>query len=83
MLVLGLFDLACLHPRCFCFAYSNTVLNRNTPQISPICETRKVTVETISKQLEYITKSYIATIYNIILNLKLLYSSVPFSSLVL
>ena len=25
------------------------VLNRNIPQLSPVCETRKVTVETISK----------------------------------
>ena len=47
-----------------------------------LVETRKAIVEITSKQLEYITKSHIA-IYNIVLNLKRLYSLVPFSSLVL
>ena len=31
------------------------------PQKSPVCESRKATVETISKQLECITKGHIAT----------------------
>ena len=48
-----------------------------------VCETGKATAETILKQLEYITKRHIAMHNNIILNLKQLYSLVPFSSLVL
>ena len=60
-----------------------TVLNRNIPQMSPVCEARKVTVEIISKLLQYITKDYIANVYNIVLKLKQLYSLVLFSSLVL
>ena len=31
------------------------------PQINLVCKTRKVTVETISKLLEYNTKGHIAT----------------------
>ena len=51
--------------------------------MSLVCKTRKATVETILKQLEYFTKRHIGTNANIIvLNLKWLYSLVPFSSLV-
>ena len=46
--------------------YSITVLNRNLPQISPVHKSRKVTVEIILKQLEYITKGHIA-MYTIVL----------------
>ena len=52
--------------------------------MSLVCKTRKATIETISKQLEYVTKgTYGSNVYNIVLNLKQLYSLVPFSSLVL
>ena len=37
------------------------MLNINIPQKSLVCETRKATVETISKQLEYITEGHIRT----------------------
>ena len=52
--------------------------------MSLVRKTKKVTVETIPKQLEYVTKGHIAT-YTILffLNLKWLYFLVPFSSLVL
>ena len=33
----------------------------NIPQIGLVCDTRKVTVETILKQLECVTKGHIAT----------------------
>ena len=47
-------------------------------------ESRKSTVEAISKQLKYVTKDHIAMQTMItILNLKRFYSLVPFSSLVL
>ena len=42
------------------FRWSITVLNKNTPQMSLVCETRKATVETILKKLEYVTKGHIA-----------------------
>ena len=58
--------------------YYITVLNLNMPQKSLVCKTRKATVETISKQLEYITKGHIA-VQTIVLNLKRLYSLVPFT----
>ena len=46
--------------------------------MSLVCKSRKATVETISKQLKYITKSHIASNTNIIvLNLKLLYPLAP------
>ena len=55
----------------------------NIPKISLVCKTGKATVETISKQLEYITKGHMAVQINIVLNLIHLYSLVPFSSFVL
>ena len=58
------------------------MLNTNIPQKSLVCDTRKATVETILKQLEYITKDHIAVQNKIVLNLKWLYYLVPFSSLV-
>ena len=36
------------------------MLNTNIPQMSLVRKTRKFTVETISKYLEYITKGHIA-----------------------
>ena len=36
-------------------------VNTNVPQMRLACETRKVTVEAILKQLEYVTKGHIAT----------------------
>ena len=48
------------------------------PQLSPVCETRKVTAETISKCLGYVTKGHIrSNANNIVLNLKQLYSLAP------
>ena len=38
-----------------------TMLNRNIPQMNLVCKTRKPTVATILKQLEYVTKGHIAT----------------------
>ena len=46
--------------------------------MSPVLETRKVTVETI---LEYVTKGHIAAYTILFLNLKWFYSLVPFSTL--
>ena len=40
----------------------------------PVCETRKATVETILKQLQYVTKHHIAAQTIIVLNFKWLYS---------
>ena len=42
--------------------YNDTVLvlNTNIPQTSLVRETRKTAEETISKQLEYVTKGHIA-----------------------
>ena len=45
-------------------------------QISLVRKTRKAIVETISKQLEYVTKGHTN---NVVLNLKQLYSLVLFS----
>ena len=52
----------------------------NVPQMSLVHESTPV--ETILKQLEYVTKGHIAT-QTILLNLKQFYSLVPFSSSVL
>ena len=38
-----------------------TVLNINVPQMNLFLLSRNSTVKTISKQLEYITKGYVAT----------------------
>ena len=53
--------------------------------MSLVCESGKTIVETISKQLEYVTKSLIyGHANNIVLNVKQLYSiSSSFSSLLL
>ena len=54
------------------------MLNINIPQKSLVCETIKAKVETISKQLEYVTKGHICSnTNNVVLNLKQLYSLVP------
>ena len=50
--------------------------------MSLVRETRKITVETLSKQLEYVIRLH-SNMYNIVLNLKQLHSLVPFSSLLL
>ena len=64
--------------------YSIRALTINRPQMSLFHESRKSTVEAISKQLKYFTKGHIAMQTMItILNLKWFYSLVPFSSLVL
>ena len=52
----------------------------NVPQMSLVRESTRV--ETILKQLEYVTKGHIAT-QTIVLSLKQFYSLVPFSSSVL
>ena len=41
--------------------YSAKYVRTNLPQMSLVCETRKATLETFSKQLEYIIKGHIAT----------------------
>ena len=38
-----------------------TVLNINVPQMNLFLPSRNSTVETISKQLEYVTKGHVAT----------------------
>ena len=54
----------------------------NIPHISLICKTRKATVETNSKQLEYIiAMDHIAIQTIFVLNVKWLYSLVVYSSL--
>ena len=58
------------------------VLNANIPQMSLVLKTRKATVETILKQLEYVTKGTWQH-KQYCFNLKRLYSLVAFSSLVL
>ena len=60
------------------------ILNINIPQMRLVYESRKATVEIISKQLEYVTKNCIAiNVNNFVLNLQRLYSLVTFNSLVL
>ena len=59
------------------------MLNTNLPKINLVHKTRKATVETILKQVEYVTKGHKATYTTLFLNLKQLYLLLPFSSLVL
>ena len=65
--------------------YSIRVLNTNRYQMNLLHESRKATVEAISKQLKYVTiyESHSNANYDYFLNLKWFYSLVSFSSLVL
>ena len=56
--------------------YNIQIVNTNISKISLVRKSRKAIVETISKQLEYVTKGHIATQIILFLNLKWLYSEV-------